>query len=83
MIWIYVQTNYLPNLKEGTEMSSKIIYTYTDEAPLLATYSLLPIIKTFTAAADIEIESSDISLASRVTCRMSKKSPMCWRYWLS
>jgi len=47
-------------------MSSKIIYTYTDEAPLLATCSLLPIIKTFAASAGIEIELKDISLASRV-----------------
>ncbi|MBL4764788.1 MAG: NADP-dependent isocitrate dehydrogenase [Colwellia sp.] len=47
-------------------MSSKIIYTYTDEAPLLATCSLLPIIKIFAASAGIEIELKDISLASRV-----------------
>ena len=45
---------------------SKIIYTKTDEAPALATYSLLPIIKTFTAAADIDVEISNISLASRI-----------------
>lgn len=43
-----------------------IIYTLTDEAPLLATASLLPIVQTFVAAADIDIEKSDISLASRV-----------------
>jgi isocitrate dehydrogenase len=45
---------------------SKIIYTLTDEAPLLATYSLLPIIKKFTASADIDVVSSDISVAARV-----------------
>lgn len=45
---------------------AKIIYTLTDEAPLLATYSLLPIIKTFTAAAGITIVTSDISLAARI-----------------
>jgi len=45
---------------------SKIIYTETDEAPLLATYSLLPIIKKFAAAADIDIETSDISVAERI-----------------
>ncbi|MFT5996607.1 MAG: isocitrate dehydrogenase, partial [Glaciecola sp.] len=44
----------------------KIIYTYTDEAPLLATASLLPIIRRFTAAANIDIELSDISVAARV-----------------
>jgi len=45
---------------------SKIIYTLTDEAPLLATHSLLPIIRTFTSAADIEVETSDISVAARI-----------------
>jgi isocitrate dehydrogenase len=46
--------------------TSKIIYTKTDEAPALATQSLLPIIKLFTQAADIDVEISDISLAGRV-----------------
>ena len=45
---------------------TKIYYTKTDEAPALATYSLLPIIKVFTASADIDVEISDISLASRL-----------------
>jgi isocitrate dehydrogenase len=44
----------------------KIIYTHTDEAPALATQSLLPIIRAFTAAADIEVELRDISLAGRI-----------------
>ncbi len=44
----------------------KIIYTHTDEAPALATQSLLPIIRTFAAAADVEIELRDISLAGRI-----------------
>jgi isocitrate dehydrogenase len=44
----------------------KIIYTHTDEAPALATQSLLPIIRTFTGAADIEVELRDISLAGRI-----------------
>ncbi|MFN8024704.1 MAG: NADP-dependent isocitrate dehydrogenase, partial [Acidimicrobiales bacterium] len=47
-------------------MSSKIIYTHTDEAPLLATYSFLPIIQAFAKAADVEIETRDISLAGRI-----------------
>lgn len=47
---------------------SKIIYTKTDEAPLLATYSLLPIIKAFAKTANIKIETRDISLASRILC---------------
>ncbi|MCJ0742292.1 NADP-dependent isocitrate dehydrogenase [Pedobacter montanisoli] len=46
--------------------SSKIFYTKTDEAPMLATYSLLPIIQAFTACADIEVELRDISLAGRI-----------------
>ena len=44
----------------------KIIYTLTDEAPRLATYSLLPIIKLFSDAAGVDVETSDISLAGRV-----------------
>mgnify|MGYP000199140569 FL=1 len=50
---------------------SKIIYTLTDEAPLLATYSLLPIIETFTKPAGIEIVKSDISVAARVLAEFS------------
>jgi len=46
--------------------SSKIIYTETDEAPALATHSLFPIIKAFTGAAGIAVETRDISLAGRI-----------------
>lgn len=45
---------------------AKIIYTLTDEAPALATYSFLPIIQTFAKAADINVETRDISLAGRI-----------------
>jgi len=45
---------------------SKIYYTLTDEAPLLATHSFLPILKAFTKSADVEIEVPDISLAGRI-----------------
>ncbi len=45
---------------------SKIYYTFTDEAPLLATHSFLPIVKAFTKSANIEIEVPDISLAGRI-----------------
>ncbi|MBC8271353.1 MAG: NADP-dependent isocitrate dehydrogenase, partial [Gammaproteobacteria bacterium] len=51
-----------------TEQKSKIIYTHTDEAPALATYSFLPIINRFTRAAGVEVELSDISLAARILC---------------
>ncbi|GIV44601.1 MAG: isocitrate dehydrogenase [Bacteroidia bacterium] len=47
-------------------MASKIIYTLTDEAPFLATYSFLPIVKAFSKKAGIEIETRDISLAGRI-----------------
>lgn len=47
-------------------MSSKIIYTKTDEAPLLATYSFLPIVQAFAKTANIEVELRDISLAGRI-----------------
>ncbi|ABC29973.1 isocitrate dehydrogenase, NADP-dependent [Hahella chejuensis KCTC 2396] len=46
--------------------NTKIVYTLTDEAPLLATYSFLPIIKKFASAAGVDVETSDISLAARV-----------------
>ena len=46
--------------------NSKIYYTLTDEAPMLATYSLLPIVKAFTSSANIEIEIPDISLSGRI-----------------
>ncbi|OKY25309.1 NADP-dependent isocitrate dehydrogenase [Thalassotalea sp. PP2-459] len=49
-----------------TTESSKIIYTITDEAPALATHSLLPIIQAFTASSDIGVETRDISLAGRI-----------------
>jgi len=46
--------------------TAKIIYTKVDEAPALATYSFLPIVKAFTDAAGIEVETRDISLAGRI-----------------
>ena len=49
-----------------SDIKSKIIYTKTDEAPMLATHSLLPIINAFTAKAGVNVETKDISLAARV-----------------
>ncbi|HCU66842.1 MAG TPA: NADP-dependent isocitrate dehydrogenase [Rheinheimera sp.] len=46
--------------------TSKIIYTQTDEAPALATYSLLPIVQTFAKAAGVQVETRDISLSGRI-----------------
>ena len=48
-----------------------IIYTLTDEAPLLATYAFLPIIRTFAEPAGIEVETSDISVAARILAEFS------------
>jgi isocitrate dehydrogenase len=49
---------------------AKIIYTETDEAPALATYSLLPIVEAFTAAAGVKVETRDISLAGRIIANL-------------
>src|SRR6059058_732985 len=49
-----------------TTKASKILYTKTDEAPALATYSFLPIVKAFTKAAGVAVELRDISLAGRI-----------------
>ncbi|TAN70270.1 MAG: NADP-dependent isocitrate dehydrogenase, partial [Magnetospirillum sp.] len=46
--------------------TAKIIWTKVDEAPALATYSLLPIVETFTRAAGVAVETRDISLAGRI-----------------
>src|SRR5262245_55270205 len=46
--------------------TAKIIYTHTDEAPALATYSLLPIVQAFTRAAGNGVETRDVSLAGRI-----------------
>lgn len=53
--------------------TSKIIYTKTDEAPALATYSLLPIVNAFSSVAGISVESSDISLAARILASFPEK----------
>lgn len=47
-------------------LKSKIIYTKTDEAPALATYSFLPIVQAFTKPCNIEVETKDISLSGRI-----------------
>jgi len=56
-----------------TTGKSKIIYTLTDEAPLLATYSLLPIIRAFAAPAGIDVVGSDISVAGRILAEFSDR----------
>ncbi len=54
---------------------AKIIYTRTDEAPLLATYSLKPIIEAFATSAGVEVETRDISLAARVLAQFGDRLP--------
>ena len=56
-------------------MTSKIIYTKTDEAPALATYSFLPVVEAYSAPAGIDIETRDISLAARIIANLSEFLP--------
>jgi isocitrate dehydrogenase len=53
----------------------KIIYTHTDEAPMLATYSFLPVIEAFSAPAGVEVELRDISLAGRILAQFADRLP--------
>ena len=59
--------------QQDSMSNSKIIYTETDEAPALATYSFLPIVKAFTKAAGVTIETRDISLAGRIIANFPDK----------
>ena len=52
-----------------------IIYTHTDEAPALATYSLLPVIETFAATAGVQVETRDISLSGRILAAFADRLP--------
>ncbi len=54
---------------------AKIIYTLTDEAPLLATFSFLPIIEAFTATAGVDVETRDISLSGRILAAFADRLP--------
>ncbi|TVP44932.1 MAG: NADP-dependent isocitrate dehydrogenase [Mongoliibacter sp.] len=56
-----------------TTKTAKILYTLTDEAPALATYSLLPIIKSFTGSAGVEVETRDISLSGRIIAQFPER----------
>ena len=53
----------------------KIIYTLTDEAPRLATSSLLPVLQAYGRLAGVEVETRDISLAARILARFSDQLP--------
>ena len=54
---------------------AKIIYTHTDEAPMLATYSFLPIIEAFASTAGVEVETRDISLSGRIIALFNDRLP--------
>src|SRR3954449_12532629 len=54
---------------------AKIIYTRTDEAPLLATYSLLPVIRAYAATTGVAVETRDISLAGRIIAQFPDRLP--------
>ena len=54
-------------------MTAKIIYTLTDEAPMLATFSLLPIVQAFTGPSGVAIETRDISLSGRIICQFPER----------
>ncbi|MFP5253712.1 MAG: NADP-dependent isocitrate dehydrogenase [Actinomycetes bacterium] len=58
---------------------STIIYTHTDEAPALATYSLLPVISAYAGAAGVEVQTRDISLAGRILAQFADRLPEAQR----
>ena len=68
---------------------AKIIYTHTDEAPMLATYSFLPIVEAFASTAGVEVETRDISLAGRIIAVFGdylteeQRSATPWPNWAS
>ncbi len=62
-------------MSSETVPSSPIIYTQTDEAPLLATYSFLPIVQAYAAQAGVPVETRDISLAGRIIAAFADRLP--------
>ncbi len=65
----------VPNVSSETVPTSAIIYTHTDEAPLLATYSFLPIVQAYAAQAGVPVETRDISLAGRIIAAFADRLP--------
>jgi isocitrate dehydrogenase len=65
--------SYLPGPQELTDDMATIIYTHTDEAPLLATYSFLPIVEAYAAKAGVGVETRDISLAGRIIAQFPER----------
>ena len=54
---------------------AKVIYTHTDEAPMMATYSFLPIIEAYAATAGVDVETRDISLSGRIIAQFNDRLP--------
>lgn len=67
--------NVTESPKNDSANNSAIIYTHTDEAPLLATYSFLPIIEAFASTAGVDVETRDISLAGRILAQFDDRLP--------
>jgi monomeric type NADP-dependent isocitrate dehydrogenase len=63
----------LTTLRRVHENAAPIIYTHTDEAPLLATYSFLPIVQAYAGVAGVPVESRDISLAGRILAQFPER----------
>ena len=59
--------------RPGSDSGATIVYTRTDEAPLLATFSLLPIVQAFTASAGVRVVTRDISLAGRILAQFPER----------
>lgn len=73
-------------MSANSTASATIVYTLTDEAPALATSSLLPIIRRFTRSSGVQLELRDISLAGRILaafphCSRSSRFRMHWTNW--
>jgi isocitrate dehydrogenase len=66
---------YVHHRKASLVTDSTIIYTHTDEAPALATYSLLPVVRAYAAKAGVRVETRDISLAGRIIATFSDRLP--------
>ncbi len=66
-------------MSDSTSTTPDIIYTHTDEAPLLATYSFLPIVQAYARQAGVHVETRDISLAGRIVAAFSDRLPAALR----
>ena len=74
---VYWPVEITLEIKQGVrrKLMSKIIYTHTDEAPLLATYSFKPIVEAYANSAGVDIETRDISLAGRILAQFNDVLP--------